>query len=140
MYKTAVYTRVNGDMLKVTRLKQQKSQTVILLKQQLDTTILIILNGHTHIHVYEMFKCNHNISNLFICGAAAGNKDNMKASQTNNRNTQKADYYHYTHPENTAWYVQSSLLRSMLSTSDNMSKQCHQDVTYWISCLTQVFF
>ena len=31
MYKTAVYTRVNCDMQKVTHLKQQRSPTMILL-------------------------------------------------------------------------------------------------------------
>jgi len=35
MYKTAVYTRVNGVTQKVTQLRQQKSRTTILLKQHL---------------------------------------------------------------------------------------------------------
>ena len=35
MYKTAVYTQVNGDLQKVTHLKQHKSWTVILLEQHL---------------------------------------------------------------------------------------------------------
>ena len=35
MHKTAVYTRVNGDVQKVTHRKQQKSRTVIALKQHL---------------------------------------------------------------------------------------------------------
>ena len=35
MYKTEVFTRAGGDMLKVTYLKQQKPWPVILLKQHL---------------------------------------------------------------------------------------------------------
>jgi len=55
MYRTAVYTRVNGDVQKVAHLKQQKSWTVILLKQHVgvDTGC----SSHITVHDFCCWRC-----------------------------------------------------------------------------------